>query len=779
MLNFSKTNLNDLFKIQVENNHRTIFITSDLNIENNLCDFLSDISYLKTVIWCFKNNESKVKSSDCFIKKYKPEYISYKEINKVLGRTCDLLILQDFDSLRPNVLACAIETVNGGGIIILILKDNEYNNINSIFDKKVLTFNDRLLKSLIASPFSAVTDLKSIKLENIVKSQPIDNNDSKFIDNTVDIESQPIHNNVNIESKLIDVCKTKDQKDVLMSLISHINKFDINISSIVSKRGRGKSATLGLAIASGIDQNLPLIVISSLFLDNVQVIFKFILIGLKKLGYTKNIDYKIIYTSSKEHGKLINKIEIIKNYKREVVFVQSLEELKLQPSLLVIDEAASIPLANLKKLLNSKLIFMASTANGYEGTGRTFRIKLSEYISEKYKNNTSYEMNDPIRYSKGDGVEEWLSKALILDPTPNKIIEEISPKNCKLYHINKEILFDGSEKSEKILNEIFSLFISSHYRNSPNDIQVLADSPNHEIFVLKDENTTDKIFCAIQVAFEGECKDSISKEGNLIPWVLYENFYNENFLQEIGVRIVRIAVHHSLLSKNYGSTALEHLFNILSNNNDIVDDTKNILFNSIDSIKIKSVSWIGASFGLSEKLLNFWKKSSFSPVCIRQIPSKTTGEVSVVVIKNIGNKLENDFRKMKLLFLQRFISLISYAFNTLPTTLLLSLIYSSDEAVTNKDINFTVDEIERLKMFVDGMVDVKSVVDILHDLSRYYFYQNDINQMNIASQAVLLMIGCQRKTVDEITEDLKIDYFKVIGLLSQAIKTILHRMKYE
>jgi N-acetyltransferase 10 len=29
-----------------------------------------------------------------------------------------------------------------------------------------------------------------------------------------------------------------------------------------------------------------------------------------------------------------------------------------------------------------------------------------------------------------------------------------------------------------------SLFISSHYKNSPNDLQLLSDSPSHLLFVL-------------------------------------------------------------------------------------------------------------------------------------------------------------------------------------------------------------------------------------------------------------------------------------------------------
>ena len=47
-----------------------------------------------------------------------------------------------------------------------------------------------------------------------------------------------------------------------------------------------------------------------------------------------------------------------------------------QAELLVIDEAAAIPLPLVKNLLGPYLVFMSSTINGYEGTGRSLSLKL-------------------------------------------------------------------------------------------------------------------------------------------------------------------------------------------------------------------------------------------------------------------------------------------------------------------------------------------------------------------------------------------------------------------
>jgi N-acetyltransferase 10 len=49
-------------------------------------------------------------------------YSYYKESEKILGNTFGMLVLQDFEAITPNLLARAIETVEGGGLVVLLLK---------------------------------------------------------------------------------------------------------------------------------------------------------------------------------------------------------------------------------------------------------------------------------------------------------------------------------------------------------------------------------------------------------------------------------------------------------------------------------------------------------------------------------------------------------------------------------------------------------------------------------------------------------------------------------
>lgn len=149
-------------------------------------------------------------------------------------------------------------------------------------------------------------------------------------------------------------------------------------------------------------------------------------------------------------------------------------------------------------------------------------------------------MDEPIRYGNGDPIEKWLSDLLCLEAT--KDVEGIKqglphPNSCDLYYVNRDTLFSYHQATEKFLNKIMNIFVSSHYKNTPNDLQLLSDAPAHGVFVLLgpiQEGTADglpDILCAVQVCFEGEInkqsvadhlKRGLRPSGDLIPWTVSE-----------------------------------------------------------------------------------------------------------------------------------------------------------------------------------------------------------------------------------------------------------------
>jgi N-acetyltransferase 10 len=95
-------------------------------------------------------------------------------------------------------------------------------------------------------------------------------------------------------------------------------------------------------------------------------------------------------------------------------------------------------------------------------------------------------MNDPIRYALNDPVERWLYDLLLLDAAeaPKLCRGLPHPSDCELYLVNRDTLFAYQKGSERFLRNLMSLFIASHYKNQPNDLQLLSDAPAHAVFVL-------------------------------------------------------------------------------------------------------------------------------------------------------------------------------------------------------------------------------------------------------------------------------------------------------
>ncbi|CAM9344724.1 unnamed protein product [Phaeothamnion confervicola] len=59
---------------------------------------------------------------ELFINSTSIRWCYYRDTAQVLGQTFGMCVLQDFEALTPNLLARTIETVEGGGIVCLLLK---------------------------------------------------------------------------------------------------------------------------------------------------------------------------------------------------------------------------------------------------------------------------------------------------------------------------------------------------------------------------------------------------------------------------------------------------------------------------------------------------------------------------------------------------------------------------------------------------------------------------------------------------------------------------------
>lgn len=193
------------------------------------------------------------------------------------------------------------------------------------------------------------------------------------------------------------------------------------------------------------------------------------------MAYKEHADYEAIVSTNPEFNKAIVRVNVFREHRQTIQFIQPHDSDKLsQAELVVIDEAAAIPLPLVKKLMVPCVVFMASTINGYEGTGRSLSLKLISQLRKQSatlsgsttaagsssaalvpaaggagarklggKALQEVELAEPIRYNPGDPIEAWLNDLLCLDShTAYKLTHGLPPPaDCELYYVDRDALF--------------------------------------------------------------------------------------------------------------------------------------------------------------------------------------------------------------------------------------------------------------------------------------------------------------------------------------------------
>ncbi len=193
-------------------------------------------------------------------------------------------------------------------------------------------------------------------------------------------------NNLNnqVFMEVLKMAKTQDQAKTIMQYFDILSsKNSRQTVSLTAGRGRGKSATLGITIALAILCNFSNIFVTAPSPENLGTLFEFIQKGLETLGYKENMDYNVVQSTNAEFNNAIIRINVFKSHNQYIQYVLPTDYMRMgQVDLLVVDEAAAIPLVYVKQLLGPYLIFLSSTINGYEGTGRSLSLKLLNKLRE-------------------------------------------------------------------------------------------------------------------------------------------------------------------------------------------------------------------------------------------------------------------------------------------------------------------------------------------------------------------------------------------------------------
>lgn len=798
-------------------------------------------------------------------------YVYYKETENILGNTYGMLILQDFEAITPNILARTIETVEGGGLVVLLLKSMTslkqlYTMSMDVYSRYrteahsdvVARFNERFLLSLrTLDKNSLIIDdemnvLPALGERHIKRLPPLDPSEANPRAAELASVKESLED-VQPASSLVGLTRTVDQAKAVMTFIDSIAEKTLrNTVALTAGRGRGKSAAMGLAIAAAIAHGYSNIFITSPSPENLKTLFEFVFKGLDALNFKEHEDYDILQSTNPAFNNAIVRVNIHQESSGQNVHRQTIQY--IQPSdahvlgqaeLVVIDEAAAIPLPLVKKLLGPYLVFMASTINGYEGTGRSLSLKLIQQLREQSAGKAGSEsigrrklreisLDEPIRYAPGDAVEKWLNKLLCLDATvsPSKVSKHgfPHPSECSLYYINRDALFSFHEVSEAFLHKVMALYVASHYKNSPNDLQLLSDAPAHQLYVLVGPTSNDRLpepLCVIQVALEGQIsRQSILSSlgsgkragGDLIPWVVSQQFQDEDFAGLSGARVVRIATSPEYMGMGYGSRALDLLkdyfqgkFTNLSENFvnkdfEITRVTDQELENAnlaSDELKPREVSklppllltlaerppetldYLGVSYGLTNQLHKFWKRSGFAPVYLRQTANELTGEHTCVMLSVLGEQDGSWLSAFSEDFHRRFLSLLAYEFRSFTAAQGLSIIEASKAVfkdrikttgLTKAQLSsiFSPFDLKRLDSYANNRLDYHVIVDMLPQIASLYFFGKFPAEFNLSSvqSAILLGIGLQKKDMDTMAAELNLPVSQTLAMFAKVSRKV-------
>ncbi|GFT50430.1 RNA cytidine acetyltransferase [Nephila pilipes] len=753
-------------------------------------------------------------------------FCHYSETDRVLGQTFGMLILQDFEGLTPNIIARTTECVEGGGIILFLLpyikSFEELFSLEMRAHSRYVTeshpeVSPRFNKRFVLSLFSCQNCLV---LDDTLKIKLLPQNHADIPEH-LEIKkdySTNIMSNISKLSlsedlkKIFQMSRTSDQLYALQKISEVLANTRIACAvSVTSARGRGKSAVLGLAVALAITSKYFRIYVTSPNLENIQTLFNFLVEGLTNLGFRNDVDFKI-QKNETGPGNFISGVEIFNQCYGFVFYTTPINFQKAEnASMVVIDEAAAIPLPLIKKWFDCPNILMASTINGYEGTGRSLSLKLLKQLRsqsvEKSSNRHALheiQLNEAIRYANGDAVEGWLNRLLCLDASLDfsySNSELPNFKECALYYVNRDVLFSYNKFSEKFLQQAVSLFVASHYKNSPNDLFMLAEASAHHIFCLLPcqevtTNTLPNVICVIQVCLEGKiCAEDHQFEynhgsrtsGDLIPWILSQQFQDYNFTSLSGARIIRIATHPNYQSMGYGSHALQLLCQFYSGRFSVESKSSNSLNPSLllelQDLHQEPLDYIGVSYGLTLELFKFWKKNGFTPLYMRQTANEITGENTCIMVKCLNRETSKWLPDYYSDFLERFTALLMSSFKHLPPSVALTVFkyphLRQQKVLTSGALQFQLSQrsLQRINAFCYNNADHLMILDLLPTISKLYFlgYFKGLS-FNFIEESVLMCFGLQGRADDETAVELNIEPEQVITYLRKCTKKIMNSL---
>ena len=477
--------------------------------------------------------------------------IAFSKATNLLGQEFEHILFDGRNGIHLEALAIAAGTLKMGGMLCLVLSD--WENLSQQPDQDSLRWNGN--QSAIATPNFIHHFKHCIERYHF----PIIREESA-VEFPAFFYSNEHHKNATLAQQQI---------------IDNILKAEQDIYFLTAKRGRGKSALLGM-LANQIQAPVYL------------------------TAPNKSAVHSVIEFS--EGGiEFIAPDELSIRLQNEPEFSQS--------AWLLVDEAAMIPLPLLQEYSQYfQHIVFSTTIHSYEGTGRGFELKFKRKINRTFQH---FELKQPLRWQENDLLEDFIDDLLLLNA--EDAFQQFPFQPHLPYQI-REV-----QKPHHIA-EFYSLMTLAHYRTSPLDLRRLLDGENQRFYFAEYQQN---LLGAIWSLEEGNMADDEliiqiqqgkrRPKGNLVPQALcfYENLSQACKLRSL--RISRIAVQPNWQRKGIGQNLMKFMEN-------------------------SEVDFLSVSFGYTDELAKFWQKCGFVLVHLGEHQEASSGCYSAIALKGLSKE---------------------------------------------------------------------------------------------------------------------------------------------
>jgi len=673
------------------------------------------------------------------------EYSVYEKSEKYLGSTFSFLVMDLTKDLKPNDIGRLIGIVEAGGLIILLTPPwSKWDEFPTIFKRNLTIpqlpqprhiFIKWFKYKLMTHDGIGIYDADN----NVVIKKFHIKERGSYERQKIVIPEKTIFPRIVYEHAL-----TMDQVNVIKlmeTLYEKVGKGKKRVIVVTADRGRGKSCAIGIGAVGLIHElmkvkNKVRVLVTAPSPGNVQSLM---MLAMKVLDALK-IEFDVV----KKSGYVIE----IKGNKFSLEYWEPIHIPKLRGDIVLVDEAAGIHVPMLHKIWMShnRLVF-STTIHGYEGAGRGFSVRFLQRIRmDKNTHLLEYEMNEPIRYSKYDPIEEWQFKTLMLDAEPAELDEndlrDIENKDLVYVKYDPEYLF--SPEGEEELRQLFGIYVLAHYRNEPDDLGMLADAPHHFIRAVK--TRSGKIVCAIQLAWEGDIDDEMINEllkggkipGNIIPDRFLKHLRYVDFGKKRGWRIVRIATHPQVQGKGIGSWALSRI---------------------VEEATSQGLDWVAAGFGVNDELLKFWLKNQFIPVHISPDRNPVSGEYTLLVIRPLNEETRKYIVKANIEFKLKLLDAISINYRDLELEVAYLLLNSGEYILENIPVNYlTPVQLDRLWVYCLGPMTFEAAADIMNKIAKIYWLLKPENRpkLNKLKEYILIGKALESRSWEDLEKELRV-----------------------